>query len=268
MIYKGFHRILDTRTSSRWFGKFANARIYPPILRLLIRIYVFVYKIDLSEYEFDYKNVTTFNAFFTRKLKPGKRQWEDGICSPVDGTMLSGGPFEKGMLFQVKGMTFKLSELIGEPGFQQGSFVNLYLSPGDYHRIHTPFDLRVLEIKHIPGRLLSVSEKNANNIPNLYNGNERVVLKGTSESGSFYIVLVGALNVGSIGLTHVPNFSTNLPGRTQEKILSVDYSVGKGEEIGWFEMGSTVLIILEGNEFSDSIHTHNRKKMQLGNRIG
>lgn len=266
MIYQGFHKILNTRTSSRWFGKFTNAQLYPPFLRLFIRIYVRIFKINLDEYEFDFNNVSTFNAFFTRKLKPGKRHWEDGICSPVDGQLLSFGRIKKGMLFQVKGMDFKQEELTGDTAFREGSFVNLYLSPADYHRIHAPFDMKIESIEHFPGKLLSVSKKNAETIPDLYVKNERVVLKGNSQYGSFCFVLVGALNVGSIGLTKYPDFATNL---TQARHNRIDkrFELLKGEELGWFEMGSTVLILVETDHFIKSKFLQTFKKYLLGNQL-
>jgi phosphatidylserine decarboxylase len=188
LIYQGFHKILNTRTSSRWFGKFANARIYPPVLRILIRGYIRLFKIDPEEYDFDIKKIKTFNQFFTRKLKPGIRTWKNGLCSPVDGHILSGGKISNGILFQVKGMEFSMEELTGDNNFNDGSFINIYLSPADYHRVHAPFDLHLTAVKHIPGKLLSVSKKNAQNIKGLYTKNERVILCGTSEYGTFYFV--------------------------------------------------------------------------------
>jgi phosphatidylserine decarboxylase len=244
----------------------ANARLYPPLLRFLIRSYVRFFKIDLSEYEFEYKKVTTFNAFFTRKLKPGMRAWDEGICSPVDGTLLSHGALENDLLFQVKGMAFSMEELVGESGYHQGSFANLYLSPGDYHRIHAPFDFKLEMIRHIPGRLLSVSSKNAASVRDLYNKNERLILKGTSNYGNCFLVFVGALNVGSIRLTHFPAFKTNIAEATT-RALNVSLDIKKGEEIGWFELGSTVLIIVDGNELSESEDVHYLQKIKLGNRL-
>jgi phosphatidylserine decarboxylase len=266
LIYKGFHRIISTNASSRWFGRFANARISPPILRWLIKLYVRIFKIDLEEYEFSYSQVSTFNTFFTRKLKPGKRQWGKGICSPVDGTLLSSGPIEKGLIFQVKGMDFSMAELTGDRETSVGSFVNLYLSPADYHRVHAPFDMTIEKITHIPGKLLSVSEKNARTILNLYVKNERVVLSGQSDYGRFHFVFVGAQNVGSIGLTEFPEFRTNIP-ESQKSIKETNYTVNKGEEIGWFEMGSTVLIIVEGESFDDLQAVRSVQKIKLGTEI-
>lgn len=263
LIYQGFHKFLSTRRSSRIFGKFANARLYPPFLRLLIRIYVKIFKIDLSEYEFDIHKVNTFNEFFTRHLKPGQREWGEGICSPVDATLLSYGNLKEGTLFQVKGMTFSETALTGGPPLQKGSFANLYLSPADYHRIHAPFDLSVEEVRHLPGLLLSVSEKNASTIEDLYVKNERVILKAKSIYGPCFIVLVGALNVGSIGLTHLPAFRTNLPDKIESRI-EVNFTVNKGDEIGWFEMGSTVLILMEGDHLSHIGKRFLRQKIKLG----
>ena len=266
-IYGLFHRILNTRLSSRWFGRLANARLYPPLLRRLIRIYVRAFGIDLDEFDFSYENVTTFNAFFTRHLNPGRRSWADGICSPVDGRMLSFGSVDRKQVFRVKGMEYKLEELTGEKTpFDGGSFVNLYLSPADYHRIHAPMDIRIRTITHIPGKLLSVSAKNAASIPDLYSKNERVVLSGTSDYGAFYFVLVGALNVGSIRLSFSPGLRTNLK-RPQMTRIPVDQILLKGEELGWFEMGSTVLIFLQSEKLSNCSSSGEASVVRLGQAL-
>ena len=246
-----FRQLLMTRLLSRWIGRIANTPLYPPLLRWLIRKYVIHFQIDLSQFEFDYKKVTTFNAFFTRRLKQGVRQWENGICSPVDGRILSSGKIHKGKAFQVKGMNYSVRELLGEEkGFKGGSFVNLYLSPADYHRVHAPFDMHFESATHIPGRLLSVSANHAATVPDLYAKNERVILSGSSAYGRFHFVFVGALNVGSIRLSSMPVFRSNRDWTSYRKMPFVRFQA-KGSELGWFELGSTVVMILESDKLSE-----------------
>jgi len=126
--------------------------------------------------------------------------------------------------------------------------------------------MTIQKITHIPGKLLSVSKTNAETVQNLYTKNERVILSGTSSFGSFHFVFVGALNVGSIGLSHFPDLSTNL--KVQE-ILTVfkEHKVIQGQELGWFEMGSTVLILIENDVLSHLNSIVPGQKLQLGNKL-
>ncbi len=248
-IYRFFHRIVNTNRSSRWFGCFANTHLYKPLLKLLIKQYILFFKIDIDEFEFDFNTISTFNVFFTRKLKQGRRNWGKGICSPVDGRILSFGNVESGQIFQVKGKTYSEEEFTGQEPFSEGSYITLYLSPGDYHRVHVPFDMRIKKIVHIPGKLYSVSLKNTMDIDGLYCKNERVILSGHSEYGNFNFVFVGALNVGSIKLSFLPDFKTNIR-KAQMKTKAVDFNLAKGEELGYFEMGSTIVMLLDNDLLS------------------
>ena len=252
--------------SSRYFGLFANARISPWLLRLLIRFYVKIFRIDLSEYDFNLQEITTFNAFFTRKLLSGTRTWERGICSPVDGRVMSVGSLEKGKLFQVKGVDYTLEDLVGIKVLDRGSFINLYLSPADYHRVHAPMDMTIESITHIPGKLLSVSSKNAKFVKGLYTGNERVILSGKNKLGRFYFVFVGALNVGSIALSFFPELKTNL-WKDKTKNFDHFFEIKKGEELGWFEMGSTIIFILESDHFKDNPLVKEQDVVRLGKAL-
>jgi len=220
----------------------------------------------MSEYDFDIQKARRFNEFFTRKLRPGTRNWEDGICSPVDGHLLSHGTISNGMIYQVKGVSYCESLLTGQAALPGGSFVNLYLSPANYHRFHAPFDMQLDLLTHIPGKLLSVSKKNARKVQGLYTGNERVILSGKSEYGHFHFVLVGALNVGSIRLSFHPEFRTNVR-KSQRSVLQINTSLVKGEELGWFEMGSTVVILISGQDFSKLKNITPGNPVRLGTQL-
>jgi len=259
-IYGLFHRIISTNRSSRWFGVLTNARLYKPLLRLFIMAYISFFRIDMSEYDFDINTANTFNEFFTRQLKTGVRTWGTGICAPVDGRMLSYGPIQNGQIFQVKGKNYSEQELTGQEKMVSGSFVNLYLSPANYHRVHAPFDMQINKVTHIPGKLLSVSKKNAETVDNLYSKNERVVLTGTSEFGTFHFVFVGATNVGSIRLSFDSAFRSNLKN-ARLKSFETDQKIALGKEIGWFEMGSTVIVLIE------SAHLENVKEEFLDEAV-
>lgn len=207
---------------------------------------------DLSSYR-------SLVELFTRKLKEKARPVakECKLVSPVDGTVLHFGQVTNGMLEQVKGMTFSLSRFLGEEGMsneptsdgQHMHHIILYLSPGDYHHFHSPADWSAQVRKHIYGELLPVAPWAARTIPALFAVNERVLISGTWEHGFFAMAAVGAFNVGSISLEHDKELVTNLKGRhtmgyLSEKALGNDgVSFGKGDHVGNFSLGSTVVLI-------------------------
>ena len=144
--------------------------------------------------------------------------------------------------------------------FENGSFATIYLSPADYHRVHLPLDGTITNIKKIPGKLFSVSKKTVEKINNIYCRNERVVIQGTSEFGRFYLIMVGAIVVGKIKLSFIPqelqfneNYSVNIPMK-------------QGDEVGYFELGSTILLIMESNHLA-KINYSEHQKIYLGNKL-
>lgn len=221
----------------------------------------------MEQFDIDLKAVKNFNEFFTRPLKPGVRKWENGICSPVDGRLLSYGPLEGDQIFQIKGIAYSQSVLTGQQSMTAGSFATIYLAPGDYHRVHAPFDMQISEITHIPGKLLSVSLMNVRHIPGLYNSLERVVLTGTNAMGKFHFVFVGAFNVGSIRLSFLPDFASNQINIRGIRNFNSDIHIRKGEELGWFELGSTVVMLTESDAFSTGLDHLLFQRVKLGQSL-
>jgi len=207
----------------------------------------------------------TFNAFFTRALKPGVRpvvEGENELACPVDGAVSQARPIEDGRIFQAKGHDYSLEQLLGGSAeraapFQDGSFATIYLSPRDYHRIHMPLTGTLREMVHVPGRLFSVNPATTRVIPGLFARNERVVSIFDTEIGPMAMVKVGAVNVGSIETVWAGEV-TPPAGRV---IRSWNYdndeavTLEKGEEMGRFNMGSTVIVVFgpEAVEWSDAI---------------
>ena len=198
-----------------------------------------------------------FNAFFTRAInaeaRPVCRQ-DNALACPADGAVSACGAIHGDSVFQAKGQTFSLEQLLGgsrerAEAFRGGHFCTIYLSPRDYHRVHMPICATLREMVHVPGRLFSVNPLSARMVPGLFARNERVVSLFDSEWGPVAIVLVGAVFVGSIEQVwagevaparHRSATSTSYPARPSAAAITLD----KGEEMGRFNMGSTVIVVL------------------------
>lgn len=221
------------------------------ILRIVLRAYP---QIDLGEAANpDPFSYPSFNAFFTRALKPGVRPLtgdERDLVSPVDGTLSQLGTVRDGQLLQAKGMHYTSAALLADEAaaarYDGGGFACIYLAPYNYHRIHMPLAGRLAATRYVPGQLYSVSAATARAVPNLYARNERVVCEFDTELGPLAVVMVGALFVGSIETVFAGEIN---PHRTRGGLVShIETGVGRqfarGEEIGRFNMGSTVVLLL------------------------
>lgn len=218
-----------------------------------IRWFIRRYGVDMSiAAQPDPLAYETFNSFFTRALKANARpvvNGADDIACPVDGAVSQMGAIEGGRIFQAKGHTFGLEDLLGGSAeraapFHNGQFATLYLAPKDYHRIHMPFSGRLREMVYVPGRLFSVNTRTASVVPNLFARNERVIAIFDTDAGPMALVLVGALFVASIetvwsGAVTPPFGKTIQQWNYQDK----DIRLERGAEMGRFNMGSTVIVL-------------------------
>lgn len=200
----------------------------------------------------------SFNDFFTRSLKPEVRsvaQGREQICCPADSTISQLGHIMELTIFQAKGHDYSLVELLGGSEerarpFRGGEFATMYLSPGDYHRVHMPFFGQLKEMVYIPGRLFSVSPDFTETVPRLFARNERVVCLFDTSHGPMIVVLVGAIFVGSIETV----WAGEVTPPTGKRIKVVRYGnidekeiqLEKGEELGRFNMGGSTIIVLFG----------------------
>jgi phosphatidylserine decarboxylase len=210
-----------------------------------------VFKVDLKQaINPDPASYKTFNEFFTRPIKSELRPIANtDLVSPVDGRISQIGAIKQGEIFQAKGHYYTAEALLGgdvvvAEKFVQGWFVTIYLSPRDYHRIHMPCTGRLIQQIHIPGRLFSVAPHTVRTVSNLFARNERVVALFDTKYGKMAMVLVGAINVAAIE-TVWDGLITPPKGK---KLSSKDYSgqqvtLKKGEEMGRFNMGSTVILL-------------------------
>ena len=217
--------------------------------QFLIKQFIKSFNINLDEIENkDISSYKTFNEFFTRKLAQGQRPIStDAIAiSPVDGTVGQAGDIKAGRLIQAKGIDYSLKALVGgniddENLFSKGDFVCIYLSPSNYHRIHMPIDGELVKTIHIPGKHFPVGTSNINHLEQLYTKNERLVCIFKTEKGYLGVVMVGAALVGSIA---TPWAGTIV---RRKDTLSTTYNnmlFKKGDEIGLFKYGSTVICLL------------------------
>ena len=242
---------------------FKLTRIKSPLVPKAITLFSNAFGVNLEEaLNPDPKSYKTFNTFFTRELKTGSRPIADSkITSPVDGTISQFGKVVDGKIVQAKGVDYSLNQLLGGNAtrtkkFTNGQFITIYLSPKDYHRIHMPCTGKLFEQTHIPGRLFSVAKHTVNTIKGIFSRNERVVAVFDTEYGPMAMVLVGAINVAAIE-TVWDGLITPPKGKviTDKDFSDQDISLAKGEEMGRFNMGSTVILVFSDGapNLSDSL---------------
>ena len=217
-----------------------------------IKRYIRDHNIDLSAALLEnIEDYPDFNSFFTRRLKPDLRpivQGKNEIACPVDGCISQIGTIKEDILFQAKGFYYSLNSLFGgqieyaDP-FHNGKFATLYLSPKDYHRVHTPITGRLRATIYIPGRLFSVNQQAVRGIPNVFTRNERLICIFDTELGSMAVIFVGAMLVGGIQTVWPMNaFSRKIATQTYS-----DITLERGAELGRFNIGSTVILLFEKN---------------------
>lgn len=230
------------------------------------------YQVNMSEAANpDINSYATFNEFFTRPLKLGARPIKDApyIC-PVDGAMSEFGQIKQDQIYQAKGHTFSTTTLVGGDAqlaaqFKDGQFANIYLSPKDYHRIHMPCDGRLTRMIYVPGDLFSVNPTTARGVPNLFARNERVVCVFDGDHGPFVLTLVGATIVGSMqtawhGIVNPPRTKQVREWQYRDQSISLK----KGEEMGRFLLGSTVVMLFP----KDSMQFNPSWKPACGVKLG
>jgi phosphatidylserine decarboxylase len=266
------------RLGSRFVG-WAATRSLPtawrsPILGRFARHY----DIDLSEAEFPLGNYPSLQALFTRRLKPGLRPQEPVVPgfvnSPVDGRIIASGRIQSGMAVQAKGLPYRISELLKhDPDatrFEGGYFLTLYLSPRDYHRIHVPLTGRVCAVSRVEGELWPVNDASTGHVPRLYERNRRAswtaLGDGPCAGLEVAAVLVGATHVGGVVIDGRWLRGQALP---RDGSLSVDrLPCAAGDDLGTFEFGSTVVLLIGGPKAQDWKPVHLGGEVKVGQRLG
>lgn len=234
-----------------------------------------VYNINLDEMEGDISNYQTFNDFFARPLKYNARPIDaeaNSVVFPSDGKISQFGKLKDNFQLQAKGHYFTTEALLGDDKdaklFDNGSFMTVYLSPQDYHRVHIPMKGKLLKMTHIPGELFSVNPLYVHNIPELYSRNERIVCLFETAIGKMAVIFVGAAIVRSISTAWA---GTVAPAKSCQPTVT-DYSkqkfeYEKGEEIGRFFMGSTVICLFEKDKINFETTLEAEQKVKLGEKM-
>lgn len=256
-LFAGLQELLPTRLLSALMYRLAEIR-HKRFKNAFIRIFLSGYAVNMAEAEFERpESYESFNAFFTRALKPGMRPQPaaaDVLSSPVDGTMSQFGAIENGRLIQAKGHSYTAAALLGDTGLAQefagGSFATIYLAPYNYHRVHMPFGGRLRSWAYVPGRLFSVNPSTARAMPGLFARNERMVAIFDTDFGPLAYVMVGALFVGGIDTVFTGRLT---PPHRRDKAPVAYYrtmqpvTLARGDELGRFHMGSTVILLAPKN---------------------
>lgn len=253
---------MSTRASSHFVGWLANRSLPKWLLQKIINKFVESYQINLAQYEKPIEAYTTFNDFFCRKLKPEFVHFQDGFCSPVEGTVSAFGEMDNFELQQIKGRNYKLAALLKDDNFGKlKSYMTVYLSPANYHRVHAPIDMEICKVKYISGQKYSTSQQQLERMDSVYCKNERIVLYGQYGTQKLILLMVGAVLVGNMGLSF-----TETPKPDSEIEFSSPFRIKKSEEIGFFKLGSTVVVLTdESVDFFNEVNQTIRLGAQLWN---
>ncbi|MBN8253491.1 archaetidylserine decarboxylase [Priestia flexa] len=270
-IAKQIIEILPQNAISRGVGVLGRSSIS----RYIIKPYSKIYKINLDEMEQSLGSYPNFTAFFTRKLKAEAREVAADpytLSSPVDGKVAEYGDIKEGTLIQAKGIDYRVEQLIGctkeeAERFDGGTFLTIYLSPSDYHRIHMPLSGAVTKATYLPGRLFPVNRIGVEHVPGLFTKNERLITYVDTQAGTIALVKVGAFIVGSVQVPY-GNHTTNVKNGKYYTTSVNDTFYEKGEEVGLFEFGSTVVLLFERDKVKLTNTLERGTKLKYGEPIG
>lgn len=248
------------------------------VKNFLIEKFVWLYNVNVDEVRLDVPgDFATFNDFFIRELADGERKIaedDDVIVSPVDGTVSIAGDIRSNSIIQAKGIDYTLEELLATDleaahAYLDGSFATIYLAPYNYHRVHSPFDGKLVAARYIPGDLFSVNEATVSRVNGLFRRNERLVMHFETERGPAALVFVGALNVGSISTPWTGEIRPRSHGVVD--VLDVSKAptdIRRGDLLGWFNMGSTVIVLLPKGVCAWDEDMAPRETLRMGMAIG
>ena len=258
---------------SQYFGKFAKKEFPSFFQKFINASYVKLMKLNMSEFK-NARHYKSLNALFTRELviKREIDETNNVVISPTDSLITQCGNLQNDIALQIKGMAYSVEELLtyhctsNFEKIKDGSYMNFYLSPKDYHRYHAPSDFTLKKLIHVPGKLYPVNLKYLNKEFELFVQNERVILECENNGKLFYMVFVGALNVGQMVFDFEQRVETNCDAKEMKVYEYENIEITKGECLGYFKMGSTVVMIWEKD--SMQIEELLNQDVKFGQKIG
>lgn len=268
-------RILPKGFISRIFGYMSLIPLPVTTMKRIISWYSEKYGVNLEEAEIPTEGFRNFNSFFTRKLKKGARKIDTNrisVISPTDSRIDQFGEIKNNSILQAKGIDYSLRELIPSQEaekFVDGKYITLYLSPGDYHRIHSPVSGKITGFFNIPGKLYTVQEFMVKGFKNLFSVNERLITYIQTDRGTVAVCKIGAMNVGKISLSYNDCVTNRFFRRKKEFFYSSDQRpvIKKGDEVGIFNLGSTVILLFQKKMIKfEKLKVG--KKVKVGEKIG
>lgn len=270
-LFIKFQYCVPQHKLSSIIGKASSSKNFV-VRTIMIQAFKAKYNVDLSiasqPNSFKYKS---FNDFFTRSLKNNVRiidESNESIVSPVDGNISQIGAINESNIIQAKDHIFSVESLIGNleraKPFKNGNFTTLYLAPSDYHRVHMPFSGILTETIYIPGELFSVNPLTAENVPKLFARNERMVCLFDTELGRMAIVLVGAMIVAGIETVVTGKITPTGQLEFQKHHVKLE----KGDELGRFYLGSTVILIFEKDKLAWEKYFNSGDAIVVGKKLG
>lgn len=255
------------------------ARVRVPIIKnFLITQFICLFDVDIEELELDVPaGFATFNDFFIRELGSQARPIDarpGSLISPVDGTVSSAGQIRADGILQAKGLRYTLDDLLATDlddamAFVDGSYATIYLAPYNYHRVHAPLDGELIAARYVPGDLYSVNANTVAELPGLFYRNERLILHFATPHGRAAVIFVGALNVGSISTPWSGEIRPRKSGVVEAlKLPTGSNKVCKGDLLGWFNMGSTVIVLLPTGACDWHASLQSGTAVRMGESIG
>lgn len=271
-------RLLPKHLMTAIVRRLAHIRI-PAIKNFLIRAFIKTYDVDVDEIPQPVPGgFTDFNAFFTRELAAGAREIDSSpasVVSPVDGITSAAGSIHNGRLLQAKNIHYSLEDLLATDLadatlYKNGEFGTFYLAPYNYHRVHSPLPGELTAMRYVPGSLFSVNQWTVESLPCLFARNERLICHFRSTAGPMILILVGALHVGSISTPWTGTLRPKRAGVVEDLKLDPEVSttVAKGQLVGWFNMGSTVIVLLPPETCSWRDDLTFGRRVRMGEAIG
>lgn len=257
-MWNAVFKLLTELSSRKWISGLTGRFAKSSASRRLIPRFAKMYGIDPADADQDIGEYKSLNDFFTRRLKSGLRPIDSGassLISPVDAKVTGIGSIDNGQLINVKGQNYTVDDLLNRSprtvNYLNGFYMVLYLSPTDYHRIHSPVSGRVLEKEHVPGKVYPVNEFGMRHMKRTLSRNERLITYIGHDCGELAVVKVGAMNVSSI-----------------QYVEPLDRQLEKGDELAFFEFGSTVVLLMESGTFRLRADLMINSKVRMGEPLG